>query len=213
MPTSASPVTSPLRSDAVSSASTTASLPRSPTRQRWATAPACTEPCSRTFDPRRLAIAGDSAGGGLTIATLVKLRDDGVALPAAAVALSPWVDLEGTGGSMRTNADVDVLVDPTALRQMADLFLAGGDPRDPLAAPLYADLRGLPPLYLQVGGDETLLDDSCRLASRAGAAGVEVRLDVFAEMQHVFQVFVGAMPEADDAVARIGAWLRPRLGL
>jgi acetyl esterase/lipase len=127
--------------------------------------------------------------------------------------MSPWVDLEGTGESMRTKADVDLLVGHDAIKQMADLFLAGADAHDPYAAPLHADLRGLPPLYIQVGGDETLLDDATRLAARAAAAGVEVRLDSFPEMQHVFQLAAGAAPEADDAVARIGDWLRPRLGL
>jgi acetyl esterase/lipase len=96
---------------------------------------------------------------------------------------------------------------------MAEMFLAGQDARDPLAAPLYGDFDGIPPLLIQVGDDETLLDDSTRLAEAAGSAGVEVRLDVFPEMQHVFQLFTGNMPEADEAVAQIGAWLRPRLGL
>jgi len=165
------------------------------------------------FAPEHLAISGDSAGGGLTVATLVKLRDDAVALPAGAVPLSPWVDLEGTGDSMLSKADVDLLVGLDGLKQMADMFLGGHDPRQPLASPLYADLTGLCPLYVQVGSDETLLDDATRLAARAAAAGVEVRLDSFPEMQHVFQMAVGNVPESDDAVARIGDWLRPRLGL
>jgi len=165
------------------------------------------------FAPEHLAISGDSAGGGLTVATLVKLRDDAVAQPAGAVPLSPWVDLEGTGDSMLSKADVDLLVGSDGLKQMADMFLGGHDPRQPLASPLYADLTGLCPLYVQVGGDETLLDDATRLAARAAAAGVEVRLDSFPEMQHVFQMAVGNVPESDDAVARIGDWLRPRLGL
>lgn len=160
-----------------------------------------------------LAISGDSAGGGLTVSTLVKLRDDGVPLPAAGVPLSPWVDLEGTGESMQSKADVDLLVAAEGLKQMADMFLAGQDARDPLAAPLYADLRGMCPLYIQVGGDETLLDDATRLAANAATAGVEVRLDSFPEMQHVFQMAAGNVPESDDAVDRIGDWLRPRLGL
>ena len=163
--------------------------------------------------PQHLAISGDSAGGGLTMATLIKLRNDGVALPAAAVPLSPWIDLEGTGASMLFNADNDVIVGAQGLKQMTDMFLQGQSARDPLAAPLHADLTGLPPLYIQVGGDETLLDDSTRLADNAKNAGVDVTLEVFPEMQHVFQVSVGMVPEATDAVAKIGAWLRPRLGL
>jgi len=165
------------------------------------------------FAPEHLAISGDSAGGGLTVSTIVKLRDDGVPQPAGAVPLSPWVDLEGTGDSMQANADADLMIGADGLKMMADLFLNGLPARDPLAAPLYADLSGLCPIYIQVGGDETLLDDATRLASAAAAAGVEVRLDSFPEMQHVFQFGAGNVPEADDAIERIAAWLRPRLGL
>ena len=165
------------------------------------------------FAAGNIAISGDSAGGGLTVSTLVKLRDDGVALPACGVPLSPWVDLEGLGASMQTKAESDVLVSADLLEQMAGLFLAGQDPRDPLAAPLYADLTGLPPLYIQVGGDERLLDDSTRLATNAANAGVAVRLDVFPEMQHVFQMWAGNVPESGDAIGRIGEWLRLQLGI
>jgi acetyl esterase/lipase len=163
------------------------------------------------YPPAHIAIAGDSAGGGLTIATLLAAREAGLPQPAAAVPLSPWVDLEGIGDSMTTKADVDLMVNGAGLKVMADLFVAGGDKHDPLAAPLYGDLRGLAPLYIQVGGDETLLDDSTRIAVLAAHAGVDVRLDVFPEMQHVFQAALGQVPEADDAIARIGAYLRARL--
>jgi len=165
------------------------------------------------IDPGHIAISGDSAGGGLTMSTLVALRDSGTPLPAAAVPLSPWVDMEGIGETMTSRAEVDLLVQPEILKGMADHFLAGQNARDPLAAPLYADLGGLPPIYIQVGDEETLLDDSLRLAANAETVGVDVRVDVFPEMQHVFQIAAGNMPEADDAVARIGEWLRPRLGL
>jgi acetyl esterase/lipase len=164
-------------------------------------------------DAKHLAIAGDSAGGGLTVATLLNIRRQGLPQPAGAVPISPWVDMEGTGGSMTANASRDVLVQAEGLKGMAEAFLQGCDPRDPLAAPLHADLAGLCPLYIQVGGDETLLDDSTRLAERAKADGVDVRIDVFPEMQHVFQMAAGNMPEADEAIARIAAWLKPRLGL
>ena len=127
--------------------------------------------------------------------------------------MSPWVDLEGTGESMDTKAEADMVVGRDGLKLMGDMFVAGGDYRDPLAAPLYADLRGIAPLYIQVGGDETLLDDSTRLAAKAAAAGVDVRLDVFPEMQHVFQMCLGMIPEADDAIARIGQYLRPKLAI
>lgn len=164
----------------------------------------------RGLAPGRIAISGDSAGGGLTVATLLAARDAALPQPAAAVPLSPWVDLEGTGESMRTKADTDLIVGLPGLSSMADAFIGSGSKRDPLAAPIHADLRGLAPLYIQVGGDETLLDDSTRLAARAAHAGVDVRLDVFPEMQHVFQTSLGQMPEADDAVARIGAYLSSR---
>lgn len=168
---------------------------------------------SQNYEPRHLAIAGDSAGGGLTLATLLKLRDDGLPQPAAAVPISPWTDMEALGESWKTNADKDLLVQEAGLKGMVDMFLGGGDPRDPLAAPLYGDYTGICPLYIQVGGDETLLDDSTRVADRARAAGVDVRLEIFPEMQHVFQMAAGNMPEADDAVIKIGAYLGARLGL
>ncbi len=160
-----------------------------------------------------IAIAGDSAGGGLTVATLLSIRAAGLPMPAAAMPLSPWVDMEGTGESMTTRADRDVFVNADRLKGMADAFLQGQDARDPLAAPLHADLNDLCPLYIQVGDDETLLDDSVRLADRARQAGLECRLDVFPEMQHVFQMAAGNMPEADEAIRRLAEWVQPRLGL
>ena len=163
--------------------------------------------------PDHIAISGDSAGGGLTLATLLKLRADGLPQPAAAVPLSPWTDMEATGETMKTNADRDVLIPVDGLKGMTDLFLGGSDPRHPLASPLHGDYQGVCPLYIQVGGDELLLDDARRVADRARDQGVEVQIDVFPEMQHVFQMAAGNMPEADDAVGRIGAYLRPRLGL
>jgi acetyl esterase/lipase len=165
------------------------------------------------FRPEHLAIAGDSAGGGLTLATVLKLRADGLPQPAAAVPISPWTDMEATGESIQSVANRDVVLRANRLKVLTDLFLAGGDPRDPLAAPVHADYTGICPLYIQVGGDEILLDDARRVEARARADGVDVRLDVFPEMQHVFQMHAGNMPEADDAIARIGAYLRPRLGL
>ena len=124
--------------------------------------------------PARIAVAGDSAGGGLTVATLVAIRDAKLPLPGAGACLSPWVDLEGIGESMTTKADVDPIVQKAGLLQMAAAYLGGKAPRTPLAAPLYADLSGLPPLLIQVGTAETLLDDASRLAERARKAGVTV---------------------------------------
>jgi monoterpene epsilon-lactone hydrolase len=163
--------------------------------------------------PTNVAIAGDSAGGGLTVATLLAIRDAGLPQPAAAVPISPWVDMEATGATMTSNAGKDVLIQEGLIKGLADAFLQGSDPRQPLAAPLHADLTGLAPLYIQVGGDETLLDDARRLAERATAAGVDTRLEVFPEMQHVFQIAAGALPEADDAWRKVADYLRPRLGL
>lgn len=163
------------------------------------------------YAPSNIAISGDSAGGGLTLATLVAVRDQGLPQPACAVLLSPWTDLEGTGESITTKAESDLLIPVAGMSRVVDMFLAGGDPHDPLAAPLHADLHGLAPLYFQVGGDEVLLDDATRAVVKAAHAGGDVRLDVFPEMQHVFQAAVGMIPEADDAIARIGAYIHERL--
>jgi monoterpene epsilon-lactone hydrolase len=159
-------------------------------------------------NPARMVIAGDSAGGGLTVATLVALRDAGEPLPAAGVCQSPWVDLEGIGDSMTTKADVDPMVQRERLVQLAQCYLAGADPQTPLAAPLYADLHGLPPLLVQVGTAETLLDDATRLADRARAAGVEVSLEPWDDMIHVWQLFAPMLPEGQQAIERIGDFIR-----
>jgi acetyl esterase/lipase len=132
-------------------------------------------------------------------------------LPAAGVLLSPWVDLEGIGESAKARADEDPMVDLAGLRDMAKHYLAGADPRMPLAAPLYAELSGLPPLLIQVGTAEILLDDSTRLAARAEAAGVEVELEAWEDMIHVWQALAPLVPEATEAVRRIGDWLAKRL--
>ncbi|GAB4344010.1 MAG: alpha/beta hydrolase [Candidatus Abyssubacteria bacterium] len=158
--------------------------------------------------PNRLVIAGDSAGGGLTVATLVALRDAGQPLPAAAVCLSPWVDLAGTGKSMTAKAAVDPVVQPDGVNWMAQLYLGGREPRTPLASPLYADLSGLPPLLIQVGTAEVLLDDSTRLAERARAAGVSVELEPWEDMIHVWQYFAAMLPEGQQAIDRIGEFVR-----
>ncbi len=165
------------------------------------------------WKPECLALAGDSAGGGLTLATLLALRDAGTALPAAAVPISPWADMEAAGATMTTNAGQDVLIQRPMLLGMAAMFLNGHDARDPLASPIHADFTGLPPLCIQVGGHETLLDDARRVAGAAQKAGVNATLDVFPDMQHIFQIGAGRVPESNEAIARIGAFLRSRLGL
>lgn len=159
----------------------------------------------------KIAISGDSAGGGLTAATLVAIRDAGLPQPGAAVMLSPWTDLEGVGVSMDANVGNDLMIDRAAMVGVAQMYLAGADVRSPLASPIYADFRGVGPVYIQVGGHEVLLDDSTRLAVAIAHAGGDVRLDVFPEMQHVFQSALGMLPESDEAIARIGAYLRERL--
>jgi len=161
-----------------------------------------------------LMIAGDSAGGGLTLATLLALRDGGDALPATAVGISPWVDMEGTGESAVTRAEADPMISKDMLLQIAALFLGpDGDPHDPLASPLQGELAGLPPLLIQVGDAEVLLDDSTRFAAKAGAVGVDVTLEVWPEMVHVWHASAGFVPEADQAIARIAEYARPKLGL
>ena len=159
-------------------------------------------------EPARLVIAGDSAGGGLTVATLVALRDAGDPLPAAAVCLSPWVDLEGLGESMSTKADVDPMVQRDNLLQTAKAYLGDADARTPLAAPLHADLRDLPPLLIQVGTAETLLDDSIRLAERAKSVGVDVALELWDDMIHVWQFCAAILPEGQQAIDRIGEFIQ-----
>ncbi|GAA5346515.1 alpha/beta hydrolase [Planifilum fimeticola] len=159
--------------------------------------------------PENMVIGGDSAGGGLTMATLLALRDEGDPLPTAAVLISPWTDLEGTGESMKTRADVDPWLDPEKSQQVAKLYLRDLDPRHPLVSPIYADLRGLPPMLVHVGNDECLLDDSVRLVERAKGAGVETEFKIWDEMWHVFHGF--PIPEARQAIEEIGAFVRARL--
>jgi len=138
------------------------------------------------------------------------LRDAGAPLPAAGVCLSPWLDLGMSGESMTTRAAVDPMVNRERLQQMADAYLAGRDPKTPNASPLFADLRGLPPLLIHVGTAETLLDDSTRFAERARAAGVDVELEVWDDMIHVWHAFAFLLPEGQQAVERIGQYLRRR---
>ena len=167
---------------------------------------------SQGFDPKRIAVAGESAGGGLAIAMLVSLRDRGVPLPACTWCSSPWVDLEAIGGSMTAKASVDPLIQKSYLMELAMAYLKGVDPRTPLASPLYADLRGLPPMLIQVGSAETLLDDAVRLAGVAGAADVRVRLEVWPDMIHAWHLFYPQLADGRRALAQVGAFIRSMLG-
>jgi monoterpene epsilon-lactone hydrolase len=162
------------------------------------------------FAAHRLAIAGDSAGGGLTLATLVNLRDQKLGLPACAVAISPWVDLEVVGNSITARAAQDPMVQKDGLLWMAGLYLNGKDAKTPLAAPLHADLKGLPPILIQVGTAETLLDDSTRIAEKLHAAGVDVRLAMWPNMLHVFPLFAPILSEGRDGCLEIGSFIRGR---
>jgi acetyl esterase/lipase len=160
------------------------------------------------IEARHIAVAGDSAGGGLTVALLVSLRDAGLPLPACAWCLSPWVDLEMKGASMTTKADTDPLIQKPYLSELAAAYLGGADPRSPLAAPIHAELDGLPPLLIQVGSAETLLDDAVALAGRAGAANVAVRLEIWPEMIHAWPIFHPQLAAGRRALNRAGAFLR-----
>jgi acetyl esterase/lipase len=165
--------------------------------------------------PDRMAIAGDSAGGGLTLATLIALRTAGSPLPAAAVCLSPWVDLTQSAEAYSRVGSRDPMVSKAGLDLMADAYLAGVDPRTELASPLFSEhLEGLPPIRIEVGENEALIDDSVDLAERLQGAGVDVSLTVWPEMIHVFQAFPGSLlPEADQSIAGIGSFLAGHLRL
>lgn len=158
--------------------------------------------------PRGIVIAGDSAGGGLTVATLLALREAGVPLPAAAVCISPWVDLTCGGDSYRTKADADPIVRRGGVEEMARAYLGATPPRTPLASPLFADLRGLPPVLIHVGSEEVLLDDAVQLAARAKAAGVDATLEIYDRMIHVWHWFLPMLDEAPAAVEAIGRFAR-----
>ena len=167
---------------------------------------------SEGYDPARIAVAGDSAGGGLTVAMMVQARYLGLPVPGAAVCISPWVDMEGLGESMETRAAADPMVGKENLMVSAKTYLGGSDPRAPLAAPLYADLRGLPPMLIQVGDAEVLLDDSTRLAGIAREAGVEVEMDVWDDMIHVWHLFAPILPEGKQAISQAGEFIKKHTG-
>jgi monoterpene epsilon-lactone hydrolase len=161
-------------------------------------------------DPAVITIAGDSAGGGATLATLCVLRDAGDALPGCAYLLSPWTDLTASGDSITSKADADPMIDPSGLLELAAMYVGDLPLDDPGVSPLFADLAGLPPMLIQTGTEEVLLSDSTRLADRAKAAGVDVQLDLRDGMWHVYPLFAGMMPEATDALVRAAVFIRSR---
>ena len=158
--------------------------------------------------PAQIAIAGASAGGGLTVAALVSFRDSGSPMPACAVCISPWVDLECIGETMTSKASVDPMIQRDGLVGIANIYLNGPDPRTPLAAPLHVDLTGLPPTLVLVGTWETLLSDSTRLVEKAESAGVDVTLEQWDEMIHVWPIYAPVLPEGQQAIDRIGEFVR-----
>lgn len=166
---------------------------------------------ARGVAPSRVALAGDSAGGGLTIAALLALRDSTTPLPAAAACISPWLDLTCSGESMTTRASVDPMLQRGPALKLAAAYLDGADAATPLASPLFADPAGLPPILLHVGTAEVLLDDSTRFGERARSAGVDVTLEVWPDMIHVWHAFAPLLPEADRAIERVGDYLGARL--
>jgi monoterpene epsilon-lactone hydrolase len=161
-----------------------------------------------------LALCGDSAGAGLAIGTLLRARDEGLPVAAACMTLSAWTDMELSGDSFVSNREKDVLFRKEMIGPLVWMLLGDdGNRRDPYISPLHADLAGFPPIYMQVGADEGLLDDSRVFAERAKKAGVDVRIDIFPEMLHTFQMAAGRAPEADEAISRLAAWVRSKLSL
>lgn len=178
--------------------------------------PAALEDCVATYRwlvreagvaPRRIVLAGDSAGGNFMVACMVTLRDAGEALPAAAVGLSAQFDMTLSGGSVTERADRDPVISPESIRNCAAAYVGKADPRDPRVSPLFADLTGLPPLLLQVGSDEMLRDDNARLAARAKAAGVDATFEEWPDMIHVWHLFSDRLAEGRDALTRIGTFV------
>ncbi|MGW0086573.1 alpha/beta hydrolase [Streptomyces sp. NPDC003393] len=161
--------------------------------------------------PERIAVAGESAGAGLAMATLLAAHHAGLPQPAAGLLLSPWVDLTQSGRSLESKAEADPSMTAHALRVRAADYLGGADPRGELASPALADLRGLAPLLIQVGSHEVLLDDAVRLAARAADCDLDVTLDVVAGAPHVFQAFAAVLDEAAAALDRAAAFLNDRL--
>ncbi len=166
---------------------------------------------SNGFSPAKIAIAGDSAGGLLTITLLLAIRKANLPLPTVAVCISPNTDPDCSGTSIRKNRFRDALLSPRFLRTVMKLYAGGHDLKDPLLTPLYADLRGLPPMLIQVGEDELLLDDSLRFSDCAKAAGVDVTLEVWPHMWHEWHTCVPDLPEANQAIEQIAQYLHARL--
>ena len=167
---------------------------------------------SQGVEPGQIVVGGDSAGGGLTVAMLVALRDAEGPLPAAGVCISPWADMECAGESMLKSVEGEGTIALDGILRMAKAYLGGADARTPLASPIFANLKGLPPLLIQVGGAEELLSDATRLAERAEAAGVDVTMESWEDMFHVWHSFATMLPEGQQAIDRIGEFVREKTG-
>ncbi len=163
------------------------------------------------FSPEDICIGGDSAGGGLAVATLVNLKNLGLPQPAGCILLSPWTDLSGSGESVKTNASADAMLTEKALHNMAGHYLGELDRTAALASPLFADLSGLAPMLVHVGSTEILLSDSERLVERVQAAGGEISLQIWPKMPHVFQIFAARIPEAKQAIEQLAQFIKSRL--
>ncbi len=165
------------------------------------------------YGPGDIVLAGDSAGGGLVMALLLSLRDAGQEMPAGAVLLSPWLDLTASGESMTTRAKKDPWFKPADMPIIASYYCEDDEYRNPLVSPVFANVEGLPPIFIQVGDDEILLSDSTRIADNIEAAGGDVTLEVWPDMFHVFQVFVHQMPESREAIDKLVPFVKSRLGI
>ena len=165
------------------------------------------------IDAKHVITVGDSAGGMLCTTVVLAARERNLPLPAGVMALSPWYDMEATAPSFETNAAVERLITRELSLNMAAMFLGEASPKDPLANVMYADFRDFPPTCIQVGGYEVIVDDSLRIADRMRDAGVTCSVEVFPQMQHVFQFMAGRAPEADEAIRKLAAWAKPKLGL
>lgn len=166
---------------------------------------------AKGFEPGRIVVAGDSAGGGLALALLTRLRDEGVPSPAAGFLLSPWADLTCKSETLTSKAAEDASLTPEGLRAMAGIYLSGADAENPAASPALGDLSALPPLLVHVGSAEILLDDAVLIARRAGAAGTSVRLEIWPEMVHVWHAFHFMLPEGRAAIDAAGGFMRNRI--
>ncbi|MCP4603530.1 MAG: alpha/beta hydrolase [Proteobacteria bacterium] len=161
---------------------------------------------SLNYRPNKIVTVGDSAGGNLTMSLLLNLRENGIVLPAGAMLISPWTDLSLSGNSMKTKAFKDPMLSKWMAKKWARLYVGDMDPETPTISPIFADLRGLPPMLIQVGTSEILLDDSRRLADKARQDGVSVELEEWEKMFHVWHMFVHLMPESQKAVKRMGEY-------